>query len=80
MKKQEWDSEYRFIKIQIKSIEKARLFAKLMDSMEKEFWIKTTKIFFNDCFICPDITDEELETLNKTQMEKNIRAIIYQLR
>lgn len=48
--------------------------------MEIEFGIRTTKINFKNCFICPDITEEELDTLNKTSMEKSLRSIIYQLR
>jgi len=32
-----YESLFHFEKIQIKSIEKARLFASLFDSMEKEF-------------------------------------------
>jgi hypothetical protein len=72
-------SHFTFEKIQIKSIEKARLFAHLYDQMEKEFGIKTSKITLKDCFICSDISDEELNTLT-TPAEKNIKSIIYQLR
>jgi hypothetical protein len=36
-KKEEFESLFSFEKIQIKSIEKARLFAHLFDQMEKEF-------------------------------------------
>lgn len=73
-------SKFYFEEIQIKSIEKARLFAKLMEEMEIEFGIRTTKMNFKNCFICPDISNEELETLNKTCMERSLRSIIYQLR
>jgi hypothetical protein len=73
-------SIFSFENIQIKSIEKAALFAELLDKMEKEFGIKTCKIKFSKCFICPDISGYELDSLNKTCMERNIREIIKQLR
>lgn len=73
------DSEYTFTRIQLKSIEKIRLFAKLLEQMEIEFWIRTTKITLSDCFICPDITDEELDSLNTT-MEKLLVRIIKKIR
>jgi len=65
---------------QIKSIEKARIVANALHVLETETGIKETRITLIDCFICPDITDEELDTLNKTAMEKALRSIIRQLR
>jgi hypothetical protein len=72
-------SHFIFEKIQIKSIEKARLFAHLFDQMEKEFGIETTKITLKDCFICPDITGYELARLDETASERSIQDIINQI-
>lgn len=80
---EEWEkeriSEFIFKEIQIKSIEKARLFASLLDTMEIEFWIKVCKLQLENCFICPDITRKEIDTLNKTAMEKSVKWILEQL-
>lgn len=75
-----YDSHFTFERIQIKSIEKARLFAELFGKMEVEFWIRITKLTLENCFICSEITDEELDSLNRTETEKNVRAILRQLR
>lgn len=75
-----YDSHFTFKRIQIKSIEKARLFAELFGRMEEEFWIRVCKITLEDCFICPDINDEEIDSLNKTASERYIQEIIKKLK
>ena len=47
--------EIKLIWLQVKSKKKLKLLASLLDTMEKEFWIKETRITMVDCFICPDI-------------------------
>lgn len=73
-------SQFTFERIQIKSIDKARLFAHLFDQMEVEFGIRTGRITLKDVFICPDITDEEIESLCRTPSERVLRDIIKQLK
>lgn len=75
----EYESEFLFRNLQFKSIEKLKLFVELFNKMEIEFWIRTTKISLEGCFICPDITSEQLDTLNETEAQKNIREVIMQL-
>lgn len=73
-------AEIRLSNYQIKSIGIAREVASALHVIETRTGIKETRIMLVDCFICPDITDEELDTLNKTAMEKALRSIIRQLR
>jgi hypothetical protein len=40
---------------QVKSLEKARILAQTLDTLEKEFGIHEVEISFKDMFICPDI-------------------------
>ncbi len=75
-----YDSHFTFERLQFKSIDKLRLFAELFGEMEVEFWIRVGKITLKDCFICPDITLEEIDSLNTTPEEKHIRDIIRQLK
>ena len=44
MKQREYDSIFRFTRIQFKSIEKIRRFAKLLEEMEMENWIRVCNI------------------------------------
>lgn len=74
------DSHFIFEKLQFKSIDKLRLFAKLFWEMEVEFWVRVGKITLKNCFICPEITEEQIDSLNTTPEEKHIRDIIRQLR
>lgn len=59
---------------QFKSIEKVRLLAKLLDTMEKEFGIKEVNISFLEVFVCPDI---DLFKLYKSK--KPMERIVAQL-
>jgi hypothetical protein len=72
--------EIRLTGCQIKSIEKARKVAEAWHVLEVETGIRETRITLVNCFICPDITDEELDTLNQTAMEQAVRKIIRDLR
>jgi hypothetical protein len=72
--------EIRLTGCQIKSIEKARVVAEALHVLEVETGIKETRIMFVNCFICPDITDAELDTLNRTAMERAVRSIIRDLK
>ena len=78
-KKEIYDSHFIFKNIQIKSIEKMRLFASIVDELEKEFWVRICKLELIEPFICFDISEKELDTLNNTPMEKNVRDICKQL-
>ena len=72
------DSHFTFQRLQFKSIDKIKLFCKLFGEMEIEFWIRVCKITLIDCFICPDITEEELATLT-TPAEVDVLSIIRKL-
>jgi hypothetical protein len=65
---------------QFKSIGKLRLAAKLLEEMEVEFGVHACEIQMLDCFICPWITDAELDTLDKTGMEMVVRNMVRDLR
>lgn len=77
-KQREYDSTFRFTRIQFKSIEKIRRFAKLLEEMEMENWIRICNIELVEPFICWDITELELNTLI-TPMEITLKNIINQL-
>jgi hypothetical protein len=51
-----------------------------LNEIETIVGIRVTRIALVDCFICPDISDEELDSLNRTPTEKALRKIIRQLR
>lgn len=72
--------EIRLTGCQIKSLAIARKVAKHLVEIESVAGIRETRITLVDCFICPDITDEELDTLNRTAMEKALRGIMRKLR
>lgn len=72
--------ELRLTGCQIKSLAIARKVARHLGEIESVAGIKETRITFVDCFICPDISDEELDTLNRTPVEKAVRKIIRDLR
>jgi hypothetical protein len=73
-------SEIRLTNCQIKSLAIARKAARHLAEIESVVGIKETRITFADCFICPDISDEQLDTLNRTPTEKAVRSIIRDLR
>lgn len=73
-------AEIQLRNCQIKSLAIARKVAKHLVEIESVAGIKETRITFIDCFICPDISDEQLDTLNRTPTEKVVRSIIRQLR
>jgi hypothetical protein len=62
--------------IQIKSLNKARLFAKMLENIEEEICIWTTKITISNSFICPEI---DLSKLINTNMELHLRDILIKL-
>ena len=74
----DYDSTFTFRRIQFKSIQKIKDFAKLLAEMEIEYWIRVCNIELQEVFICWDITELELNTLT-TPMEVNIKNIIKQL-
>jgi len=63
---------------QIKSIEKAIIVAKCLDTLEKEIGIKETEISFKDMFICPDI-DLTVLANSKDPMEKLVGGIFIRM-
>ncbi len=73
-----FDSEFLFKRIQFKSIDKVKRFAALLEEMEVEYWIRVCNIQLEEVFICWDITQQELNTLN-SPMENNLKEIIEQL-
>jgi hypothetical protein len=72
--------EIRLTGCQIKSLEKARIIAAALHTLEVEAGIKVCQIKLVDCFICPDIDDAALDTLNQTPMERVLRNVIRDLR
>lgn len=75
-RKRNYESEFRFERLQFKSIWKIKEFCKLLDIMEIEFWVRTGNIVLNECFVCPDITEDQFYTLNDTPTERLIYGII----
>lgn len=73
-------AEIQLRNCQIKSLAIARKVAKHLAEIESVAGIRETRIMFVDCFICPDITDEEIDSLNRTAAEKAVRSIIRKLR
>jgi len=69
-------TEFTIARGQIKSLEKAKRIAYSLDILEVEAGIRVTKITMRDMFICPDI---DIEKLNETPMERNVRDIIKQI-
>ena len=65
---------------QFKSVGKLKLAAEHLHVLEVELGIHTTQIELRNCFICPDITDAELDTLRDTRMERLISGIVKTLR
>lgn len=63
---------------QFKSIEKLRLLAKTLDTMEKEFGIREVRISFENCFVCPDIDLTKL-TNSKKPMERIVGNILIKI-
>lgn len=72
--------EIRLTGCQIKSLAIARKVAKHLAEIESVAGIRETRITLVNCFICPDISDEQLDTLNRTPTEKAVRSIIRQLK
>jgi hypothetical protein len=72
--------EIRLTGCQIKSLEKARVIAAALHTLEVEAGIRVCRINLIDCFICPDIDDAALDTLNQTPMERTLRTVIRELR
>ena len=66
-------SKIKLTGLQVKSLEKLKLLSNLLDTMEKEFGIKSVRIVFDDCFICPDIN---LDKLGNKPMDKLLKEII----
>jgi hypothetical protein len=62
--------------IQIKSLNKAKKLAKLLNELEIEFGIYETRITIRDPFICPDIDLSKLEE----GMEKTLKNILIIIR
>ncbi len=61
---------------QFKSLDKLRLLSKYLEILEVEFGIHHCEVSFEDCFICPWITSDQLDELNKTEMEKVVRNLV----
>jgi hypothetical protein len=65
---------------QFKSIGKLRRAAKALHVLEVETGIHECEITLLDCFICPDITEAELDSLARTPMGKVLTAIVRKIR
>lgn len=75
--KKENKSEVIIKDMQVKSIQKLRRLAQLLDEIEKEFGIRSVKITLRGCFICTDIK-QDLTKFNfgVTPMERTILEIL----
>lgn len=63
--------------MQVKSVQKLRKLARLLDEIEKEFGIKTVKITLRGMFICRDIKgDLSKYNFGSTPMERTILEIL----
>lgn len=71
--------EIRLTGCQIKSLEKARVIAAALHTLEVEAGIKVCRITLTNCFICPDIDEVALDSLNQTPMERVLRNCIRDL-
>jgi hypothetical protein len=65
--------EIKLIWLQIKSEKKLKKLCRLLNIIEEEFWIKTTRITLDDCFVCPRI---DMNNIWKTEMEKLIKWMV----
>ncbi|MEK6281847.1 MAG: hypothetical protein AABN95_15955 [Acidobacteriota bacterium] len=72
--------EIRLTGCQIKSLEKARVVAAALHTLEVETGIKVCRVNLVNCFICPDIDEAALDTLNQTPMERVLQTIIREIR
>lgn len=70
-------SKITFEGIQIKSLEKARIFAEALNTIEIECGVKSVRITIKDLFLCPEIN---LKDLNKTTMERLLQKIFKDIR
>lgn len=64
---------------QFKSIEKIRLAATHLAALEEELGIHECEIKLSNCFICPWISERDIETLRTTGMGTVLRDVILQL-
>ncbi len=63
--------------MQVKSIQKLRKLARLLDEIEKEFGIKTVKITLKGMFICTDIKQDLTKyNFGITPMERLLLEIL----
>ena len=63
--------------MQVKSIQKLKKLARLLDEIEKEFGIHTVTITLKSCFICTDIKQDLSEfNFGATPMERTILEIL----
>lgn len=63
--------------IQIKSLEKAKVMAAALNTLEEECGIHEVEIRIEDVFICPWV---DLDKLNATPMEKLLSGLLKRLR
>lgn len=79
-RKKKTDPEITLSNCQIKDIYTLRQIAKAFHILECRTGIGPTWLTLKDVFVCPDITDKQLKTLDRTPTGKNIYRIIKQLR
>jgi len=65
--------EIKITGIQVKSLEKARLLSKAIETIEEECGIHEVTITFDRIFVCPWI---DLSKLKNTPMEKLIQNLL----
>lgn len=73
MKKTETGSKIIFENIQIRSVEKAKKFAMLLEILDEHYCVHKTKVTIKNSFICGWI---DTKVLSKTDMEKLLAVII----
>ncbi len=79
LKRPEPNSKIEMIGCQLKSIEAVKTLAKHLDAIEKTIGICEVEIKFSNGFICPDISEQEMATL-QTPMEKIMKGVILSYR
>lgn len=70
-------TQITFKGIQIKSLKKAQIFCKALNTIEEECGIEEVEITLDSIFFCPWI---DIDKLNKTPMERLIRDLVKELK
>lgn len=72
--------EITFDGCQIKDIYAARQLVKAIATLEARMGIGVTRITLRNCFICPDITERQWQSLNRTATGALLNRIVRRYR